>query len=114
VDRIEDDILRVAKAEVDGMRAAIADLPGHAHISMPARQFARLAFMLERLTEMADERIGSFGDTRYWVPLDHFRQLKDEADRVQNLLHLNHSQPYLKDSFPFSFGDEEIVPDGRQ
>ncbi|MCE7797545.1 hypothetical protein LWE61_13410 [Sphingobium sufflavum] len=94
---IGQDIAAMARVEAERMKAAVANAQPNVEIAMSSAQFARLADLIAALAEPVEPTppvepaesasttwaADSFNDTRHWVPLDHFRRVKAQADMLQ-------------------------------
>lgn len=77
------EIISAGFSEAAKMKSAVANAVADANVRMDARQFARLAGLLESLCETAlGEMSGGMGDPRYWVPLEEYAKLKREYQQL--------------------------------
>jgi hypothetical protein len=77
------EIIAAGCAEAAKMKSAVANAAADTNVTMSARQFARLADLLESLCETAlGDASGGMGDPRYWVPLEEYTKLKSEKQRL--------------------------------
>ncbi|CCW18906.1 hypothetical protein EBBID32_32630 [Sphingobium indicum BiD32] len=77
-------IAAIVRAEAGKMRAAIDGVSDGAQVSLRVSDFAKLAYMMERLADSVTVRAdGSLSESRHWIPLDNFERLRAEATHWQ-------------------------------
>ncbi len=78
------DVVEAGRTEALSMRGAIAGRAPDAEVRLTVAHFAHLADLLDALASKAASRWDdTMDDPRYFVPLDHFRRVKQEAARVE-------------------------------
>ena len=77
------EIISAGCSEAAKMKSAVASVAADANVKMTARQFARLAGLIENLSRIAlGDAAGGMGDPRYWVPLEEYARLRRENQRL--------------------------------
>ena len=75
-------VVSAALAEATKMKAAVHGASEDGRVDMSVRQFSTLALLIEQLClGLPHPDIGSFGNPRYWVPLDVFIK-SQESNRL--------------------------------
>lgn len=73
-------VAHAARTEAAKMKNAVQGRDPTLKVSMSAGQFTMLANLIDAMCDMlAGPDVHSFGEARYWVPLDSFIKLRDSA-----------------------------------
>ena len=92
MDVANQEIVSAARTEAARMAAAVAGKPGDDRVTMSVTQFSTLARLIATMGDrLAGPHPGSFGEARYWVPLDAFERnrralqaLEAECNELRN------------------------------
>ena len=84
MDQTTDSMISIARAEASKMQAAVSGVARDASIRMSVGQFSSLANLIASLCERQPTPDSeSFGDARYWVPLDHFVRVRETVHSLE-------------------------------
>lgn len=77
-------LIAVARAEVSRMRKAVDGADDTRTVKLSVKEFTRLADLLGTVTDTLACRMDTLDDPRYWVPLDHFKKVRSEAEQFKD------------------------------